>query len=132
MTKMEIARTTINMVSQYFDLDVKVKLIPSHEVQPDYNAYCTEVCEGEYEINVNPNFVLNCEEEEWVQLIAHEMVHVKQHENDGLSLEVRAHYFRGTWYDPEDDYWFNPWEIEARGYEAAFWSMYANNWSKFV
>ena len=79
MTKMEIARTTINMVSMYF-----------------------------------------------------EMVHVKQHENDGLSLEVRAHYFRGTWYDPEDDYWFNPWEIEARGYEQAFWSMYANNWSKFV
>ena len=46
-----------------------------------------------------------------------------------LCVCVRA---RGTWYDPEDDYWFNPWEIEARGYEAAFWAMYANNWSKFV
>lgn len=132
MTKMEIARTTINMVESYFGLSVDVKVIPLHSCQPEDMAYVSNISEGEYEIEVNPNFLKDCEELDLVAVIAHEMVHVKQHELDGLSLETKAHYFKGQWFDPEDDYWFSPWEVEARGYEKAFVNLYAINWEKFV
>ena len=62
----------------------------------------------------------------------HEMVHVKQHELEGLELEVNRHTYQGIWYDPEDNYWFTPWEIEARGYERAFLALWNENWEKFV
>jgi hypothetical protein len=132
MRKMEIATGVINMVERYFNLDVDVTVRPTNECLPEDNGYCLTIGEGQYEIELHPEFLKNCTEEELVQVVSHEMVHVKQHELEGLELEVNRHSYQGIWYDPEDNYWFTPWEIEARGYERAFLALWNENWEKFI
>ena len=57
-----------------------------------------------------------------IKTLAHEMIHVKQHELDGLELTLTESFFRGQKWLGE--YWFSPWEVEARGYELAFLQHY--------
>lgn len=63
-----------------------------------------------------------------IQVLAHEMVHVKQYAKNELSKQYRlargglriASKWHGEWWDPkkkEDEYWDSPWEIEAYGRE---------------
>lgn len=130
--KMKIATGVINMVSQYFELDVDVSIRPTHDCLPEDNGYCFNIGEGFYEIELHPEFLKTCTEDELVQVVSHEMTHVKQHELDGLEIEVRRASYKGEWYDPDDDYWFAPWEIEARGYERAFLSLWNRQWEQFV
>jgi hypothetical protein len=130
LRKIEIAVGVINMVTKYFNMDVSVILKPIKELAKE-EAYCVDIGGGFYEVEISPELLINCSEEVLVETIAHEMVHIKQYEVDGLDLQAKAHYYKGEWFDPEQDYWFTPWEIEARGYERAFLAMWNMDWSKF-
>ena len=81
---------------------------------------------GWFDISVNP---MVKSERKAVELIAHEMTHVKQFVHDKLDLEKCS--FKGDEYTMECDmdYWFAPWEIEARGMEQALWAYYCENYS---
>ena len=134
LKKLDIARITIEMVTDYFGLHSKsVKVVPTREVGDQDNAYLKVVSDWEYEIEIHPDFMKNCTEQELVQVIAHEMTHVKQYEYDDLELGVNQCYWKGELYDEKvEGYWFLPWEIEARGYEMAFWSLYSDKWENYV
>ena len=116
----QVAINTIELVAKYFDLDddLDIKLVVTPKCE-EGNAYVVPICPGEYEIEINPVFLDERTTREVVQLVAHEMVHIKQFEREELDNNI----FKGEFHDP-DDYWFSPWEIEARGYEEAFWHLY--------
>lgn len=126
--KMEVAETVIRMVSAYFQINPHVVVKPRYNLE-ETEAFCSED-DGQYEIEVSTEFMKKCTERELVEIIAHEMVHVKQHEVDGLEMEVNRVRFRGETFTDEE-YWFSPWEIEARGYEKAFWALYTEVWYCF-
>jgi hypothetical protein len=52
------------------------------------------------------------------RVIWHECVHIKQYEQDGLFFSEELMMFRGERWLEDNYYWF-PWEIEARGMEEA-------------
>ena len=134
LKKLDIARITIEMVTDYFGLHgTSVKVVPTREVGDQDNAYLKPVSDWEYEIEIHPDFMKSCTEQELVKVIAHEMTHVKQYEYDDLELGVNQCYWKGELYDEKvEGYWFLPWEIEARGYEMAFWSLYSEKWENYV
>ena len=118
------------MCKAYFGLTCDVRYSFA-ELGGDY-AFCSDYDSGEYEIELDSLFVQASTEQDLVQIVAHEMVHVKQHEFDGLHLEVNSMYFKGEFYDEDvEGYWFLPWEIEARGYERAFWALYCDKWETY-
>lgn len=120
----------MDMCKAYFGLTCDVRYSFA-ELGGDY-AFCSDYDSGEYEIELDSLFVQASTEQELVQIVAHEMVHVKQHEFDGLHLEVNSMYFKGEFYDEDvEGYWFLPWEIEARGYERAFWALYCDKWETY-
>lgn len=124
--RMDIAETVVRMCKAYFGLVVGISLRPRHDLE-DSEAYCVDLGDSEYEIELSTEFLKNCSEQQLVEVVAHEMVHVKQHELDGLEMGLKAVMFRDKIYYDEE-YWFSPWEIEARGYERAFWALYTEVW----
>lgn len=114
------ALKTIWMVKFYYQLDVDVRLVI---VNMEHHAHVDEVGPGEFEIEASAGFLDQATEDEVVKLIAHEMVHVKQHVKEGL--DVTNCIWKGQQYEP--NYWFAPWEIEARGLEEAFLHYYHEN-----
>lgn len=69
---------------------------------------------------------------EFVRVLGHELVHVKQLIHDDLQLEIAKNTtkFRGKYYRTFNnvEYWLSPWEIEARGYEDYFEYKFINDW----
>lgn len=62
--------------------------------------------------------------------IAHEMVHVKQfaRQEMGILLQGNAVSWQGKLYeDTDENYWAQPWEIEAYGREIGLYMMYCNH-----
>ena len=76
-----------------------------------------------YVINISPSVK---GERKMVELIGHEMTHIMQFKHDALDLDTCS--FKGDEYIIENDldYWFSPWEIEARGMELALWAYYCD------
>lgn len=74
-----------------------------------------------YAISISPAVQ---DERKVVEIIGHEMTHIKQFVYDGLDLDRCA--FKGSEYVIENDldYWFAPWEVEARGMEQALWAYF--------
>jgi hypothetical protein len=74
-----------------------------------------------YAISISPAVQ---DERKVVEIIGHEMTHIKQFVYDGLDLDRCA--FKGSEYIIENDldYWFAPWEVEARGMEQALWAYF--------
>ena len=110
----------VEMTAAYFNLDVEVwieigKLKDNMAEAEDHGA-------GVYTLHFDKKFIKEDDEAELVKAAAHEMVHVKQVELDGLRLEENIGYMNGAEYN--GDYWFSPWEIEARGYQDAFLHHY--------
>lgn len=112
------ALKTIRVVKEYFNLECDVRIV----IEEDVNewAWINQIAPGEYEIEVSPELIDRASEDELIETIAHEMVHVKQHELDGLDMGLEYTMFKGVQYETKANYWFQPWEIEARGYEKAF------------
>ena len=74
-----------------------------------------------YAISISPAVQ---DERKVVEIIGHEMTHIKQFVYDGLDLDRCA--FKGSEYIIENDldYWFASWEVEARGMEQALWAYF--------
>jgi hypothetical protein len=72
-------------------------------------------------------------EVKFVEILAHELVHVKQFIFDGLVLDIEKNttLFKGKRYRTFNDaeYYLAPWEMEARAYEYYFrWHAGNQNW----
>jgi hypothetical protein len=122
--QIKIIQDVIYMVGAYFNLDVDVEIITG----PMSDDNCAELgmeCLGFYCMVFNKDFLTTASNADIIRITAHEMVHVKQHELDGLELEVDAAFFKGKKWIGE--YWFSPWEVEARGYELAFLQHYIDH-----
>ncbi|MFZ9079251.1 MAG: hypothetical protein ACO23H_12015 [Alphaproteobacteria bacterium] len=125
-----VIQMTIRMVQDYFDLHhVDVGFSFEEDLMgTDMDAVLDRHEKDWFTIELNPAFCAACTEGELVRVVSHEMVHVNQYVNDGLNLDYDL--FRGRKYKNED-YWFKPWEVEARGYEMAFLGFYNENWEKY-
>lgn len=79
------------------------------------------------------------DDEDVVQTLAHEMVHIKQYAKNELGAERSlrckgkkvqvATKWLGEWWTPkknEDEYFDSPWEIEAYGREVGLWHKWCN------
>lgn len=108
----------VDLVAGYYNLDVDI-FVETEGL--DENSAELEVLGGSvYSIILDRKFIKNEDLVYIIRAVAHEMVHVKQHELDGLCLETAM--FKGKHWG--GDYWFAPWEVEARGLEEAFLMHY--------
>jgi hypothetical protein len=78
-----------------------------------------------YELRLN-HHLLQDDEPELLKSIFHEMTHVKQFIVDGLRYNSKSGYWQGKTYPTKtaDDYWFSPWEMEARAMETPLWHLF--------
>lgn len=118
---LEVILDTIKLVSGYFNLDADI-WVERDGKDEDYLATVENLGGNMYNIQYNAEFLSTCTRDELVGVTSHEVVHIKQFEQDGLILEEGMRSICGQTY--KGDYWFSPWEIEARGYEAAFVHYY--------
>ena len=84
----------VEMTAAYFNLDVEVwieigKLKDNMAEAEDHGA-------GVYTLHFDKKFIKEADEAELVKAAAHEMVHVKQFELDGLRLEENIGYMNGA------------------------------------
>jgi hypothetical protein len=112
----ELFKTVLNLEGS------KIRIRINHALDKSTLAEVVELF-GSYAININPCIKGR---RKLVELIGHEMTHIKQFEHDALDLESCS--FKGDEYIIEDDldYWFSPWEIEARGMEQALWAYFCD------
>ena len=119
--QIKVVQDVIYMVAAYFNLDVDVE-IGVGTMPWEHDAELGMECPGFYFMEFNKDFLTSASIEDIIRVTAHEMVHVKQHELEGLELTLTESLFKGQkWLG---DYWFSPWEVEARGYELAFLQHY--------
>lgn len=66
---------------------------------------------------------------QFLETLAHEMVHVKQFARGELyeSTRMSKQRWMGEWLDKEPDYWDQPWEIEAHGRECGLFIRYCES-----
>ena len=102
----------VDLVAGYYNLDVDIFI--ETESLEENSAELEILGGGVYSIILDRKFVKNEDLVYIIRAVAHEMVHVKQHELDDLCLETEM--FKGEQWG--GDYWFAPWEVEARGLEA--------------
>ena len=98
-------------------VDVRLGILGS---QSTNDSECEKINADEYIIYLHKDM----SERRTIEVLGHELTHVKQYVFDGLDLETA--YFKGDYHyhDSDLDYWFAPWEVEARGMELAFWAYY--------
>lgn len=116
----EVSKTVYKL-----DDDVEVLVTFNGEACEGYEAVTIPNNEGKYLVALNPD--IEWEETELVKTIGHELCHVKQFRYNGLEFEsdkVMAFKDREYRFENDMEYWLAPWEIEARGYEAAIWTLY--------
>ena len=121
----QIVEETGSICSKLFELeDVEVLITFNKKACEGYEAV-TIPGEDKFLVALNPDIVWD--DSELVKTIGHELTHVKQFIYNGLEFDLEdVVVFRGSEYRFENDleYWLAPWEIEARGYEAAIWMLY--------
>ena len=121
MDYLQTVRDVVRMTAAYFGLDVEVWTEAT--TLKENLAECEDNGAGVYTIYIDHDFLKEDDVDELVRIVAHEMVHVKQFECNELCLEYAgAATMNGVEY--RGDYWFSPWEIEARGYQDAFLHHY--------
>ena len=108
----------VDLVAGYYNLDADI-FVETEDLGA--NSAELEILGGSvYSIILDRKFIKNEDLVYIIRAVAHEMVHVKQHELDDLCLETEM--FKGEAWG--GDYWFAPWEVEARGLEEAFLMHY--------
>lgn len=113
-------------VAGYFNLDVEV-WIEVEKLGEGHHAEVSNLGGGVYVIHFDKDWLKSADRDDILCVTAHEMVHVKQYELDNLTLSEAGYFMNSKEY--KGDYWFSPWEIEARGYEQAF-LHYSISWTK--
>ena len=119
--KQKIIQEVVQLVAGYFNLDVDVE-IAIGKLAEDHQAEVGQECPGFYTIEYDKKFLTGAPLNDIIRITAHEMVHIKQYELDGLELTAKESIYQGKKWIGE--YWFSPWEVEARGYELAFQQHY--------
>ena len=118
-----LVRDTIAEAIKFYRLDPNIGVVvDGWDVdQNDSHAGCIHTGELEYQLYLNSNVEFPATR--IVQLIGHEMTHVKQYELDGLEDHTgRTIRFRRKYYRLANkmEYWLSPWEMEARAMEDFF------------
>tara|TARA_B100000131_G_C17857393_1_gene508570 strand:- start:78 stop:521 length:444 start_codon:yes stop_codon:yes gene_type:complete len=119
--RLNLIEDVIQLVAGYFDLDVDVEIAVG-KLGGGHQAEVGQECIGSYVIEFDKKFLRTATESDIICITAHEMVHVKQYELDDLDLSEDGNFWKGSKWLGE--YWFSPWECEARGYECAFLNHY--------
>jgi len=122
----KVIQNTINLVKEHFNLHADIVVSVLKFKNTEDVAYCTPH-EDFYELELSKKFVKNASEKKLVQVVAHEMVHVKQFENGELRYVGEKTFYKGDDCTSQS-YWFAEWEREARGYEKAFWALYCERY----
>lgn len=104
-------RKKVKFVLEHFNLTCKVK-VRFKKMKHHYGE--THVKKQHYTIVINPKLPKHMQ----TLTLFHELVHVKQYELDGLYMGDELMMFKGERYHGTN-YWWYPWEIEARGMEEA-------------
>ena len=108
-------RKKVEFVLEHFNLDCKVK-VRYKKMKEHYGE--THVKAQHYVIYLRPDIPKFLQ----TTTLFHELAHVKQYELDGLYMSDELMMFKGERHrgnGSASDYWWYPWEIEARGYEEA-------------
>lgn len=100
-----------------------VKMITGSEY--DDSATADRIKNKRYEIRLNYSRLDT--EEELIKAIMHEMTHVKQFMYNGLRLYGKAAKWENQDF-PEFDYWFAPWEMEARAMEDPLYHLFEDSY----
>lgn len=100
---------------------LNVKLLTGHKSDQE-DATADRLKSKRYEIRLSKASLDN--EEEMLKAIFHEMVHVRQFAENGLRLYAR----KKALYEGKEfidfDYWFAPWEMEARAMEEPMYRLF--------
>lgn len=119
----DVARFVLNR----YNLDPFVDVELCKFSDSDDLAFVRKDDDDLFVIEVNKQFLATATTAELVTTICHEAVHIKQHILDGLSSDSEVWYYRGEVF-VDDNYWFFPWEVEARGMQDAFaWEYLKEN-----
>lgn len=127
--QVDIIFRTYQIVNQVFKFESEIELIvaPNDLVEGNEAMVTPHKTEKKYLVAINEEFIEknNCQDE-LIRLIAHELTHVNQFEKGELIWTEDDAVYKGELYRYENDleYWFAPWEVEARGMEDAFLSLY--------
>jgi hypothetical protein len=81
----------------------------------------------QFEIELHPGISAG----EILKTLSHEMVHIKQYVHGEVNINLTR--WKGTKVN-EEDYWFQPWEIEAYGVQAGLFTKFAKReelWNVF-
>ena len=113
--------------------------ISFEKFNPKINEYA--YCEWEFDNHRSKDYVItidkNLSKRNMLVALAHEMIHVKQYARGELKdyLRVNKSKWKGEIIDPQEvDYWDQPWEIEAHGYESGLFTKFAREeklWNVF-
>lgn len=107
-------------------LEIDVLITDDLKETDGNQATCDQVTREKYVLTLYAT--KNIPIEGFLQLLAHEMVHVKQYvKGELVDLDDEKHptRFLNKSYNSEYNYWESPWEIEAHGRERGLMSMYA-------
>jgi hypothetical protein len=113
------------------DLDIKVKF--KDLSNSDAYGFCLSNSDGNdsrtdrprtFEIELHSKMKLR----RTLEVLAHEMVHVKQYARGELYVGAYSgkHRWQGKWVSDNINYWDAPWEIEAHGRESGLFIQYAD------
>ena len=89
-----------------------IKLINTKEEMLEGTA--DRIKSKRYEIRLNKYKLI--EQSDILVALFHEMTHVKQYDQNGFRFYNKKAIFDGKEYST-DEYWFSPWEMEARAME---------------
>ena len=104
----------VEFVAKYYKLKTgvtTVKLITVDEVE----ATADRLKNNRFEIRLVKTKLKT--DDEVLRAVFHEMTHIKQFMFDGLRLAGQATKWKTETFNSNTEYWFTPWEMEARAME---------------
>lgn len=113
--EIELVLNALEFVAKFYNLKTgvtTVKLIASDVL----DATAEKVKNNRFEIRLAHNRCRN--ESTILRALFHEMTHVKQYMQNGFSMNGQTAKWNNETFK-DFDYWFSPWEMEARAMEEA-------------
>lgn len=120
-------------------IDAVVFCIDFYELEDPKSTLNVKLINGQYEkdeatadriknkrYEIRLNRLLLIDDSEMLKAVFHEMTHVKQFVENGLRIYHKAARYENTKYEilNAKDYWFSPWEMEARAMETPLYHFF--------
>lgn len=134
---MELVNTLDRTVAGFIRDFSKAVLIPDYvTIEIDWDSWnlddgiqaqCSKVRKRHYLIEFDS--VALETDELFIRNLSHELTHVRQFMRNGLKPVGKSgwQFMNARFaYESDLDYWFAPWEVEARGMEQAGWALYCS------